>query len=115
MEENAEKTAKKQQIGRPFPKGVSGNPEGRPVGSLSLITLLKQRLELVGPDQKRTIAEHFIDNVMQDALEGNEVARKIVFQYIEGMPKQNVDLGIDKEGLAELTIFFKSLADKKDD
>ena len=26
------KTAKKQQIGRPFPKGVSGNPGGRPKG-----------------------------------------------------------------------------------
>lgn len=114
MEEITEKTAPKQR-GRPFPKGVSGNPDGRPAGSISLITLLKQRLELVGPDQKRSIAEHFIDNVMQDALEGNEVARKIVFQYIEGMPKQNVDLGIDKEGLAELTLFFKALADKKDD
>ena len=114
MEEITEKTVKKQR-GRPFPKGTSGNPYGRPVGSISLVTLLKQRLELVGPDQKRTIAEHFIDNVIQDALEGNETARKIVFQYIEGMPKQNLDLGIDKESLAELTLFFKSLAEKKDD
>jgi hypothetical protein len=26
------KTAEKQQVGRPFPKGVSGNPGGRPKG-----------------------------------------------------------------------------------
>lgn len=31
MTENTEKTAKKQR-GRPFPKGVSGNPAGRPKG-----------------------------------------------------------------------------------
>jgi hypothetical protein len=29
----ADKTAKKQPIGRPFPPGLSGNPKGRPKGA----------------------------------------------------------------------------------
>lgn len=32
MADDALKTANQQQIGRPFPKGVSGNPGGRPKG-----------------------------------------------------------------------------------
>lgn len=31
----ADKTAKKQQVGKPFEKGKSGNPAGRPKGSRS--------------------------------------------------------------------------------
>lgn len=32
---NADDTASKQQIGRPFPPGVSGNPKGRPKSARS--------------------------------------------------------------------------------
>jgi len=32
---SAEDTATKQQVGRPFPPGVSGNPAGRPKGARS--------------------------------------------------------------------------------
>ena len=40
---HAEKTARKQR-GRPFAKGVSGNPSGRPRGSLSRTTRAYQEL-----------------------------------------------------------------------
>lgn len=39
----ADKTSSKQR-GRPFSRGVSGNPKGRPVGSLNKITKLAQGL-----------------------------------------------------------------------
>ncbi|HET7447926.1 MAG TPA: DUF5681 domain-containing protein [Methyloceanibacter sp.] len=35
----AEKTEEKQQIGRPFEPGQSGNPAGRPKGSRNKATL----------------------------------------------------------------------------
>jgi hypothetical protein len=40
---DADKTSSKQR-GRPFAPGVSGNPQGRPVGSLNKITKLAQGL-----------------------------------------------------------------------
>lgn len=79
-----------------FAKGYAGGP-GRPKGSLSLVQLIKERLEMVGPDQKRTIAEHFIDNILQDALDGKDLPIKIIMQYVEGMPKQAVE--VDNKGL----------------
>ena len=39
----AEKTARKQR-GRPFPKGISGNPSGRPRGSVNRTTRACQEL-----------------------------------------------------------------------
>ncbi|MDP2296699.1 MAG: DUF5681 domain-containing protein [Pseudolabrys sp.] len=39
----SEKTAAKQR-GKPFPKGVSGNPEGRPIGSRNKVTLAVESL-----------------------------------------------------------------------
>ena len=77
-------------------KFVKGNPGGgRPPGSISLITIMKQKLEMLGPDEKRTVAEHLIENVIQDALEGKDTQLKLLFQYVEGMPKQAIDLNAE--------------------
>lgn len=48
-----------------FPKGVSGNPKGRPKGSKNKITLLRQSLEL----QLREQAAPDMAGVMETAIE----------------------------------------------
>jgi hypothetical protein len=48
-----------------FPKGVSGNPAGRPKGSKNQITLLRQSLELALRHQ----ASHDISEVLGIAIE----------------------------------------------
>lgn len=48
-----------------FPKGVSGNPHGRPKGSKNQITLLRQSLELALREQ----ASHDISEVLGIAIE----------------------------------------------
>ncbi len=57
---DADNTAKKQQkrvIGKPFKKGQSGNPAGRPKGSISVVAELKKKLEEIpnegNPEKKR--------------------------------------------------------------
>lgn len=84
---------KRDEKGR-LVKGTPPGP-GRPKGSLSLISIIKERLEQVGPDGKRTIAEHFVDNLLQDAMGLDTQSRKLLMQYIEGMPmqKSEVDIG----------------------
>lgn len=38
---------------------------------------------------------------------------KDIWSYIDGLPKGSFDLGVDREGLAELTEFMKALANPK--
>lgn len=112
---DAEKTAPKQQKkkvpGRPFPPGVSGNPAGRPKGSLSLTDLLRQVLLKVPPgDDPRTHAEIFIEKVVQQGSMGDSSAQKLIMNYIEGLPKQTFNIGVDKDNLKDLTDFFRLAA-----
>jgi|SRR3990167_2013728 len=85
---------------------IVGNPggPGRVPGTFSLITILKERLQLLGPDQKRTIAEHLGDNVLQDALEGKNTPLKLVFNYVEGLPAQSVRIAGDPQSPLEIKV-----------
>jgi len=98
--ENTEKTKKKQRRREdnliPYKPGQSGNPAGRPKGSLSLITLLKQQLDEIQKTQtgdKRARAETLVRNIVYAAInERDKDMIKLIFNYIEGMPRQGMDI-----------------------
>lgn len=69
-----DKTGKKQR-GKPFPKGQSGNPKGRPKGARNKTTLAAQIL-LDGE------AEALTRKVIDIALEGDLVAIKLCMERI---------------------------------
>ena len=99
-------------------KFVEGHTKlgGAVKGSFSLTVMLKELLQEIPEGQKFTYAQAFLKKMLHKAInEGEEQTQKLIMNYIEGLPRQPIDLGIDKESLAELTLFFKSLADKKDD
>lgn len=96
--------------GKGFKPGQSGNPAGRPPGSLSLLGLLKKRLAEINPENGRTYAEQFMDNIIQDAMDLDGPSRKLVMQYIEGMPKQQMIIDTNKDSVGELTEFFRNVA-----
>jgi len=62
---------------RPFPKGVSGNPGGRPKGSVSLAATLKRLLR--APD-----AESIMAAVIDSAKSGDLAAVKLLLDRIDG-------------------------------
>jgi Family of unknown function (DUF5681) len=69
-----ESTAPKQR-GRPFPKGRSGNPKGRPTGARNVATVLAEQL-LDGE------AEELIRKVIAKAKHGNLPALRICIDRI---------------------------------
>jgi hypothetical protein len=91
-----EEQPEKQEITRDekghFVGGVSGNPKGRPV--FSLITLLKAELQKCPEGQdKKTYADMLIQRIMKKAIsDGDDQQIKNILQYVEGMPKQKLEL-----------------------
>ena len=77
-------------------KFAKGHPKvgGKALGSVSLVSLMKKRLQQAGPDGRRTMAEHFIGNILQEAMEFDSQSRKLVLNYIEGMPLQKTEMDI---------------------
>lgn len=93
-EEKPVNTGSNQEIrdekGR-FIKGVSGNPNGKPPGTLSLKTKLVAALERYSKEQGKTLAEVFADIGVERALKGDHNFWKTIISYVDGMPKEKVE------------------------
>ena len=70
----AENTAGKQR-GKPFPKGKSGNPRGKPKGARHKTTLLAEKL-------MQDDAENIVNAVLTAARDGDMTAARIVLDRI---------------------------------
>ena len=111
MKYGADKTAEKQEKSPHlkqyrWPKGVSGNPKGRPKGKLSPIDRIRQMFES-NPDE--------FDAYLQDYLNdsGN---RKHVIEMLDGRPMQRIDhSSLGKELPKPILNVFTNDSDKASD
>jgi len=85
---------KRNEKGQLLP-GNTANPNGRPIGSISLTDQIRKRIQELSPDQKRTALEWLADNIIQDALDGRDTQVKLVWNYLDGLPKANLDIKHD--------------------
>lgn len=70
-----------------FKPGNNANPKGRPPKGYSITEMMK---EMLSSDPK--VKEKLGKVIIAKALEGDTTAIKTVWQYMDGMPKQNVTL-----------------------
>jgi hypothetical protein len=77
----AENTAGKQR-GRPFPRGKSGNPRGKPKGARHKTTLLAEKL-------MQNDAENIVNAVLTAARAGDMTAARIVLDRIAPARRDN--------------------------
>lgn len=103
MPDPQQQESNRDEFGR-FVIGKSGNPGGRPKGAFSI----KDRIRQILTDEPH-VAEKLVRYYVND-----EKMRGLVWQMMEGRPSQQVDLGVDKEGIAELTKFFRAVTTKND-
>lgn len=101
-----------------FKKGQSGNPKGKPLGSLSLTAIIKKKLQTVykikNPKEKRQAIELLADRIIENGIvNGSERTQEKIWAYLDGQPRQTVDIGADKDSLEDLTKFFRALGSKK--
>lgn len=84
-----------------FKPGQSGNPAGKPVGTLSIKARVKAALEK-DPAAMESFVKHFTHK-----------NRELTWQMLEGKPKQENEVTVDKEGIIGLTEFFRAAAGPK--
>jgi hypothetical protein len=99
-----------------FLPGQSGNPDGRPEGTLSLTSMLRKALEeIVDNDfgEKKMKAQIMIDLIVSKVIKDKDVATAWnIVNRIEGFPKQAVSLG-SEEGVKVIFEDANPNADKK--
>ena len=87
-------TGKKQ--GKWFPpeeyrweKGQSGNPAGRPPGSVSITAEIKKKLLEIPENQQKSYLDLLINRILKKAVvDGNDQMIKQIWSYIDGPPRQ---------------------------
>jgi hypothetical protein len=97
---------------KPYPKGVSGNPAGKPKGVQHSKTRLLRLLELVqkkknpitGDEEDFTVLELMDMQMIAKALKGDQRAYETVIDRLEGKPKQTTDITADIKGNVQINI-----------
>jgi len=97
---------------KPYPKGVSGNPAGKPKGIQHSKTRLLRLLELVqkkknpitGDEEDFTVLELMDMQMIAKALKGDQRAYETVIDRLEGKPKQTTDITADIKGNVHINI-----------
>jgi hypothetical protein len=87
----------KNERGKWLP-GVSGNPAGKPAGTISIVAALKRRLSEVNPDEedKKTYLETMIDVIIEKATKTKDVTMmRDIVNRVDGLPKQTIDIQAD--------------------
>ncbi len=77
-----------------FVKGFSGNPAGKPPGSISLVAILKKELQRCPEGQnKKTYADMLVRRILKEAIEnGSNAQIKNILNYVEGLPTFNAKI-----------------------
>lgn len=83
-----------------FKPGQSGNPNGRPKKGTSLTELMREYLQEIDPATGKERRQTFIEKVQALAQKGDATALKLVWNYLEGMPQQSVDVTSKGESIA---------------
>ncbi|KKL74734.1 hypothetical protein LCGC14_2061930 [marine sediment metagenome] len=100
MAKPSPKTEKKtadKTVGKPFPKGVSGNPKGRPKKGTTwkeTITRLTNQARIDETDENKRkvlVKALIVKKQIELALAGDKHATKFLAEREEGMPRQSID------------------------
>jgi len=87
----------KRVVGKPFPKGTSGNPTGRPKGAVSIIGHIRKLL--AGEDEAR--AKQLAEALILQSAKGNGVAIRQLLDRIDGPVTQKVVLEVAEDATTD--------------
>ena len=97
--EKQKKNSTKKVVGRPFKKGQSGNPNGRPPKVKCIPDILRKIGEEEGTVDGKTKLDVIMYKVYQFALEGKPWAVQFIADRTEGKAKEYIEQKITKDEL----------------
>jgi hypothetical protein len=110
---DAEKTAKKQRvIGRPFKKGQSGNPAGKPAGLRSFKTIFEEAVKKIAKEEQidpNSVEVKLVKTAIESAAMGRYTYYKDIFDRLYGQPTQKVEQ--ESKQIIELSVEDKKRID----
>lgn len=87
--------AQRDEKGRLLP-GSKLAGAGKPKEAFSLKSMLKQALQEIEPKNQKTYAELLIRKIIKKAIiDEGDFQQKLIWNYLEGMPKQTLEGNID--------------------
>ena len=74
------------------------NREGRPVGSISVVSAIKKKLQECPEGKEKTYLHYLVEKIMKKAVIDDDVSMiKDIIDRVDGKPKQGLELSGDKE------------------
>lgn len=92
---------------KPFKKGESGNPNGRPKGSLNYSTKMRLALEALAKSQDKTpeeVEEMIYRTGLRQALQGDWKFYEDYMNRLHGKPIQPTDITTDGQALQGVVV-----------
>lgn len=77
-----------------FKKGQISNPKGAPKKEESLTNLMQTFLQEIPTGEKKTYKELFVRKCFALAMKGDTPTMRLIWNYLEGMPRETKDLNI---------------------
>jgi hypothetical protein len=75
-----------------FQEGNPGGP-GRPAGSRSFTTKVREALEKIAEGKDYTYEEAFIKSILKKGIvDGDSATQRLIWNYLDGMPQQRTDI-----------------------
>jgi len=93
------KAKRLDNLAPPWPKGVSGNPKGKPLGAVSLRAMLRAGLDSCAPGERRTRAELLVERLLDQAIAGDVRAFTLIIEQVEGKAPATIDLRAQVEAV----------------
>ena len=83
------------------------NREGRPKGSVSVVSAIKKKLEECPEGKEKTYLHYLVEKIMKKAIVDDDVSMiKDIINRVDGMPKQSTDITSNGETLQPILVKF---------